>query len=161
MFLNICRLNAFRKKHPVFNSLELFTGEKAENGAKDITWLRPDAQEMEGQDWQTPYAKTLAYMLNGKSKQAGGKDDDFLVMMSGDDYYTVDYQLPKPPSGGEWKLVFDSSRQGFVNEEQDFKAGDKYALKPFSYVILSHKNSKNNGRVLQKQQAQILKGEGR
>jgi len=161
MFLNICRLNAFRKKHPVFNSLELFTGEKAENGVKDITWLRPDAQEMEGEDWQTPYAKTLAYMLNGKSKQAGGKDDDFLVMISGDDYYTVDYQLPKPPSGGEWKLVFDSSRQGFVNEEQDFKAGDKYALKPFSYVILSHKNSKNNGRVLQKQQAQILQGKGR
>lgn len=161
LFKNICRLNAFRKNHPVFNNIELFTGEKTENGVKDITWLRPDAQEMEGQDWQTPYAKTLAYMLNGKSKQAGGKDDDFLVMMSGDDYYTIDYQLPQPPSGGEWKLVFDSSRQGFVNEEQAFKAGDKYALKPFSYVILSHKNSKNNGRVLQKQQAQILQGKGR
>ena len=157
--LNIQRLNAFRKRHPAFNSLELFTGEKVkENGAKDITWIRPDAQEMEEQDWHTPYAKTIAYVLNGKSRQAGGKDDDFMVLVSGDDYYTVDYQLPRPPSGGEWKLIFDSSAQGFVNEDKKYKAGENYSLKPFSYVILSHKRQENTGREMQNMA--ILTGSG-
>lgn len=160
LILNIQRLNAFRESHPIFNSLELFTGEKSANGAKDITWLRPDAQEMEGQDWQTPYAKTIAYMLNGQSRQAGSGDDDFLVMVSGDDYYTVDYQLPNPPSGGEWKLIFDSSKKGFVGDESQFKAGESYALKPFSYVILSHKRFKNTGRQLQKGLSNVI-NEGR
>ena len=155
--LNIQRLNAFRQKHQVFNSLELFTGEKVkENEAKDIAWMRPDAQEMEEQDWHTPYAKTIAYVLNGRSQQAGGKDDDFMVLVSGDDYYTVDYQLPIPPSGGEWKLIFDSSAQGFVEDDKKYKAGDKYSLKPFSYVILSHKYQEEN--VQQMRNMAILKG---
>ena len=148
LFLNIQRLNAFRKEHPVLNSLELFTGEKVQaNDAKDITWLRPDAKEMEEQDWHTPYAKTIAYMLNGKSRQAGGHDDDFLVMMSGDDYYTVDYQLPVSPQGGKWHLIFDSSQDGFMVQpkETEYKAGDIYSLKPFSYVILSCKNKDQEG----------------
>ena len=160
LFLNICRLNAFRKKHPVFNSLELFTGEEvAANGVKDIVWLRPDAKEMEPQDWQTPYAKTGAYMLNGSSKQAGGADDDFMIMVSGEDYHTVDYQLPTPPSGGSWKLIFDSSKSGFVDEQKDFHAGDVYGLKPFSYVILSHKNRAPQTRV-NENSAFILKNKG-
>ncbi len=151
LFMNICRLNAFRQKHPVFNSMELFTGEKVKaNGVKDITWLRPDAKEMEDQDWHTPYAKTLAYMLNGKSHQAGAGDDDFLVMMSGDDYYTVDYRLPNPPQGEKWKVIFDSSQRGFINDTKEFTVGESYALKPFSYVILSHKRTDNEDRQAQK-----------
>lgn len=160
LYINICRLNAFRQKHPVFNSLELFTGEPVPaNGVKDVVWLRPDAAEMEAQDWQTPYAKTGAYMLNGSSRQAGAGDDDFMIMVSGDDYHTVDYRLPKPPSGEGWKLVFDSSRDGFVSEEQAYQAGDVYALKPFSYVILSHKRHKGEERSLSKA-ALVAKGRG-
>jgi len=139
LFLNIRKLHALRQKHPVFNNLKLFTGEVvAQNGVKDIVWLRPDAQEMEPQDWNTPYAKTGAYLLNGSSPQAGGNDDDFMIMVSGDDYYTVDYKLPKPPSGTDWQLVFDSSQHGFVKDEHFYKSGDIYALKPFSFVILKH-----------------------
>jgi glycogen operon protein len=147
--LNIQRLNAFRKKHPVFSNLELFTGERVkENGVKDITWLRPDSQEMEEQVWHTPYAKTVGYMLNGMSKQAGGKDDDFMIMISGDDYYTVDYQLPRPPSGGEWNLVFDSSMRELPKaDDKKYKAGESYALKPFSYVILCHKREEQNEKT--------------
>ncbi|MBR1604505.1 MAG: hypothetical protein IJ660_00165 [Alphaproteobacteria bacterium] len=157
LFINIKRLNAFRQNHPVFNSLKLFTGEKVEeNNAKDIAWMRPDAQEMEEQDWHTPYAKTIAYVLNGKS-QKSGNDDDFMVMISGDDYYTVDYRLPLPPSGGQWKLIFDSSRQGFVKDTKEYQNGDSYALKPFSYVILSHKNEVNKEYQMQKKQLPYAK----
>ena len=151
LFLNIKKLNAFRQKHPVFNSLSLFTGEVvAENGAKDVTWLRPDAQEMTDEDWHVPYAKTGAYMLNGSSNKIQNKDDDFMIMVSAEDYHTVNYQLPKPPSGGEWSLVFDSSQRGFVSDDNKYQAGDVYALKPFSYVILTHKRQNAKEKTLQK-----------
>lgn len=154
LFLNIKRLNAFRQKHPIFNSIELYTGQIVqENGCKDITWLRPDKQEMTEQDWHTPYAKTLAYMLNGKSPQAGAKDDDFLIMVSGEDYYTVEYNLPEPPSGGKWNLIFDSSEHGFVKEEKVFEQGKSYCLKPFSYVIFRHRKTKEDR---QKQNSELL-----
>ena len=143
LFTMICRLNAFRKKHPIFTDLSLFDGQKvAANGAKDITWLRPDGQEMEAQDWRCGYAKTGAYMLNGSNNKGISKDDDFLILVSGDNYHTVDYKLPQPPHGGDWQLVLDTSKEAFNDTLEVCKSGETYALKPYSYVILTHKNGK-------------------
>lgn len=142
LFLNICRLNAFRSRHPVFSDLQLFDGQVVEaNGAKDITWLRPDGREMEGSDWNYYHAKTGAYMLNGSNNKGKPRDDDFMIMVSGDNYHTVDYKLPTPPGGGKWQLVFDSSQEEFASCVQQFEPGSSYALKPYSYVILTHKNN--------------------
>ena len=139
LFLNICRLNAFRSRHPVFSDLQLFDGQVVEaNGAKDITWLRPDGREMEGSDWNYYHAKTGAYMLNGSNNKGKPRDDDFMIMVSGDNYHTVDYKLPTPPGGGKWQLVFDSSQEEFASRVQQFEPGSSYALKPYSYVILTH-----------------------
>lgn len=141
LFLNICRLNAFRKSHPVLTDLKLFDGKPvAANGAKDITWLRPDGKEMEAADWNCGYAKTGAYMLNGSSSNGRPQDDDFLILVSGDNYHTVDYTLPSPPGGGKWQLVFDTADGEFAKEPREHEAGEAYALRPYSYAILTHKN---------------------
>lgn len=142
LFMNICRLNAFRQRHPVFTDLELFDGKAiAGNGAKDITWLRPDGKEMEGSDWNCGYAKTGAYMLNGSNSKGKPQDDDFLIMASGDNYHTIDYRLPTPPGGGKWQLVFDTAEGEFASQARIHEPGSSYSLKPYSYVILTHKNN--------------------
>lgn len=160
LFLNICRLNAFRQRHPVFQDLELFDGCPVDaNGAKDITWLRPDGNEMEAEDWQVGYARTGAYMLNGQNNKGKPEDDHFLIMASGDDYHTVGYKLPSPPGGGSWQLVFDSSEQGFVSEDRAYKAGETYGLRPFSYVILTHKRERGRQREMSMEQLARLQKE--
>lgn len=143
LFLNICRLNAFRQRHPVFTDLQLFDGKIVEGtGAKDITWIRPDGKEMETADWNCGYAKTGAYMLNGAAGKGRPNDDDFLILVSGDNYHTVDYKLPSPPGGGKWQLVFDTAQGEFAKQVQIHSPGSSYSLKPYSYVILTRKNNK-------------------
>lgn len=155
LFKQICRLNALRKKHPIFTDLKLYDGkENPENGVKDITWLRPDGQEMTVAEWTLPYHKTGAYMLNGAATSSRPADDDFLIMASGDNYYTISYKLPTPPSGGKWQLVLDTSEKDFPGQERQFQAGEEYALKPYSYVIMTSKREK--GRLNQRQIMSLL-----
>ncbi len=157
LFKQICRLNALRKEHPVFNDLTLFNGQKhPHNGAKDITWLRPDASEMTEAEWNQSFHKTGAYMLNGAATEKRPADDDFLIMVSGDNYYTINYKLPTPPSGGKWQLVLDTSEGEFTEEIRQFSPGSEYPLKPYSYVIMTSKKDKNN--IKQKERAPLIAG---
>ncbi len=147
LFIQICRLNALRREHPIFTDLSLFTGkENPENGVKDITWLRPDASEMTSAEWNQPYHKTGVYMLNGAATDKRPADDDFLIMVSGDNYHTINYKLPTPPSGGKWRLILDTSEGEFFNKIRQFEPGAEYALKPYSYVIFTRKREKTSSR---------------
>ena len=142
LFTQICRLNALRRKHPVFTDLTLYNGkEMSENGKKDITWLRPDGQEMTVAEWTLPYHKTGAYMINGAATSSRQADDDFLIMASGDNYHTVDYTLPTPPSGGKWQLLLDTSEGKFADTARLLEPNSHYALKPYSFVVLTRKKS--------------------
>ena len=144
LFKHICRLNALRRQHPILNNLDLYTGQEIPaNGHKDITWLRPDASEMTENEWQQPFHKTGAYMLNGAALGKKSQDDDFLIMASGDNYYTINYRLPTPPSGGSWQLIFDTSAPN-VSSNKQFSPGSEYSLKPYSFVIMVKKNKTPN-----------------
>ncbi len=145
LFKHICRLNALRRDHPIFSDLSLYTGAtNPQNGIKDITWLRPDASEMTAAEWAQPYHKTGAYMLNGTSSGTRPHDDDFLIMASGDNYYTINYKLPAPPSGGNWQLILDTSQTTDETTVKELKPGSEYALKPYSFVIMTHKRPKGH-----------------
>lgn len=151
LFTQICRLNALRRKHPVFTDLKLYNGEPmSENGHKDITWLRPDGQEMTTAEWTLPYHKTGAYMINGAATASRPADDDFLIMASGDNYHTIDYTLPSPPSGGKWQLLLDTSEERFADKLRLYEANSHYALKPYSFVIFTRKKplTRVNQKVL-------------
>ncbi|MFV0626826.1 MAG: alpha-amylase family glycosyl hydrolase [Alphaproteobacteria bacterium] len=137
LYLFVRRLNALRQNHPALNDLHVFTSNvNPENGRKGVEWMRPDGTEMEGHDWNVGHARTLAYVINGK---ASDDDMDFMVLTSGD-FSSVDYKLPKPPSGEKWNVVFDSSDVSADKKEYD--KGEAYNLKPFSYVLLSNQRNK-------------------
>ena len=131
-----------------------------ENGVKDITWLRPDGNEMTVAEWTLPYHKTGAYMLNGAATENRASDDDFLIMVSGDNYHTINYKLPTPPSGGKWQLLLDTSEGEFSKNMRQFDAGAEYALKPYSFVIMTKKKNKVrvNQRLLAAKMAQKRAG---
>lgn len=149
LFKTICKIIALRKKHPIFHDLKLFTGEIIpQNNTKDITWLRPDGTERSCEDWNNPSLKTGAYMLNGAATSSRKEDDDFLILASGDNKNTITYTLPKPPSGGKWQLLIDTSERRESHQVVLLNPNDTYALKPFAFVILTKK--KNIMKVKQK-----------
>ena len=139
------RLSAFRASHPLLSSLDSFSGKDVGNGRKDIEWIRPDGQEMTTSDWDFPYARTLAYVINGRganvspNKESYGKiDNDFLIIMSGNESGAVAFNLPKPPNGERWQRVFDTSIKG-ANDEIDFHKGDEYKIEPYAVAVFSCK----------------------
>ncbi len=158
LFKTICRLNALRREHQIFTDLSLYTGEKnPHNGVKDITWLRPDASEMTSAEWQQPFHKTGAYMLNGAATPNRKADDDFLILASGDNYYTIDYKLPPAPAGKNWQLILDTSKND-DKPAKEYTAGEVYSLKPYSFVIFTCKRDKSKSKQLSRRQVALNSG---
>ena len=151
-------INSFSIKRPetagfkTFANLDVFSGEKVpSNGRKDIEWIRPDGQEMQGGDWNNQYNHILACVINGKggevSKNPQSKnnvDDDFMIIMCGNTYGVVDFKLPEAPNKQPWTLLFDTA-----GKHKKINDNGTYSLEPYSYVLLTAKKSeRSNSRTL-------------
>lgn len=94
------RLIAFRKKHPVLNSI-LFPNHASGGGSSDaIFWYGPDGRDP---DWE--HGQAVACVFDGSSSATGVEDDDpvlLLINASGED---VNFTLP-PLAGGRWQVAF-------------------------------------------------------
>lgn len=154
LFLFMCRLNALRSKHEVFANLDIFSGQEVpENKRKDIEWLRPDGQEMQSSDWNCDNARTLAFVINGKSAAVSPNpetdkkqvDDDFFIIKSGVPDFAVEYTMPTPPDGGKWFRVFDTSDDKYTHTQ--FAPGDKYEIQPFAVAVFCRKKEESRQAV--------------
>src|SRR6185312_12771358 len=57
-----------RHTHPVLRRRHFFTGEPTiKGGPKDLSWIRPDGQEMSGDDWQKPDNHALGMLIYGEA----------------------------------------------------------------------------------------------
>jgi isoamylase len=105
------RLIQFRLQHPSLQRPRFLVGDFVwESETKDLAWLRPDGQEMDGQDWQKSGISCLGLMLGGDAltmvDQSGKQlvDDGILVLMNAH-HEAVKFQLP---AGGDWLLAMDT-----------------------------------------------------
>lgn len=139
-------ITKLRRDHPVLANVSYFNGQPVDDkGTKDITWIRPDGQEMTGADW-APYAKTLSYVLAGEKTKKDGKsaDDDFMVIMNahnGD----IDFKLPPAPNGQKWEVAFDTAHLGVEKlpvEKREVKNGS-YRAQAHSMIVLQAVREEN------------------
>jgi pullulanase/glycogen debranching enzyme len=67
-----------------------------EVGVKDVTWLTPNATEMEEANWNDPYVRCFGMMLDGRAQPTGikqrGTDETLLIVMNAHDA-VVNFQL--------------------------------------------------------------------
>jgi isoamylase len=107
--LEIARaLGALRIDHPALRRRDFLRGAPARAGAgKDITWLRPDGQEMKPADWQDPARAALAFQLDGAPRA-----EALLVLMNGE-HEPSDFVVPASES---WRVVIDTSEPHRVGE---------------------------------------------
>ncbi len=87
-----------RRDHPVFRRRRWFRGRPI-RGSVDISWLRPDGQQMDDADWEISLARSVGVLLNGggitERDQRGRAvtDDSFLLLFNGHED-KVDWTLP-------------------------------------------------------------------
>lgn len=78
-----------RQLHPVFRRRRFFQGRRIHGAAvKDLSWFRPDGQEMTEEDWQKGFVKCLGLRLAGdaiEETDMNGQrivDDTFLMLLN-------------------------------------------------------------------------------
>jgi len=109
------QLIALRTAHPIFRRQRFFQGRPIRgSNIEDIAWLRPDGQQMDDQDWNTGFARSIAIYLNGKGipdrDRLGQRliDDSFLLLINGH-YEPITFTLPDQAHAPRWTTILDTA----------------------------------------------------
>jgi glycogen operon protein len=106
-------LTALRKRYGILTRGRFLTGRYDEElGVKDVTWLTPDASEMQVANWNDPFAKCLGMLLDGRAQETGlkrhGRQETLLVVMNSFDGPVI-FKLPAVPHGRRWTRLVDTN----------------------------------------------------
>jgi len=98
---------ALRKSQPVLRQNRFLVGDFIwDSQSRDLSWLRPDGNEMNPEDWQKPWISSLGFMLGGDAirmmDERGERvvGDGVLVLLNGH-HEPVKFQLPSE-GGTSW-----------------------------------------------------------
>jgi isoamylase len=102
--------------NPVLRRRTFFTGRPmADGGVKDLTWVRPDGEEMWHEDWQDPENHILGMLLHGQATDEVDErgrpifGDTLLLLLNGGSrsrYFT----MPGVEGQGSWQELVNTSR---------------------------------------------------
>lgn len=131
-----------RAAHPVFRRRQFFQGRSIYGAAiKDLSWFRPDGQEMTEDDWQQGYVRCLGVRLAGdhiEEKNHLGdaiSDDTFLLLMNAH-HEAITFMLPEHGSDRHWQLVLDTSQKIRLSRSALNAQRDSYNLQGRSLAVL-------------------------
>ena len=104
-----------RKDHPIFRRRRWFQGQAIHGGdVKDLAWFKPDGAEMNDEDWNVGFAKSLGVFLNGRAIARPDfrgdpiTDDSFYVVFNAH-HEKLRFTLPPAKFAARWMQVFDTS----------------------------------------------------
>jgi glycogen operon protein len=110
-------LRIFRS-NPVLRRRSFLTGQPVGgNGTKDLTWVRPDGHEMQGEDWNDPGTHILGMLLSGHATdevdQRGRPvvGSTVLLLLNGG-ARSRRFVLPKVEGPGLWLELINTARPG-------------------------------------------------
>ncbi|MEB3360029.1 MAG: glycogen debranching protein GlgX [Synechococcales bacterium] len=141
--INFCReLIYFRRQHPVFRRRKWFQGRAIHGtGVTDISWHNPDGSEMNQEQWDVGYIKSIGVFLNGDKIPSPGdqgeriSDNDFLMFFNAH-YETIEFNLPELFQEYPWRVVIDTKEPRFISEEQLFTGEQIVPVAARSLMVL-------------------------
>ncbi|HET8542846.1 MAG TPA: glycogen debranching protein GlgX [Anaeromyxobacter sp.] len=136
------RLVRLRLAQPVLQRRRFFRGKQMwDSSLKDLAWFRPDGTEMTEEDWQKPFARSVAFLLGGDAiatpDERGEKivGDTILVLLNAW-HEPVEYVLPELEWGQEWEVLVDTA--GASDHKRDLVAARRtLKVEARSTVVLS------------------------
>jgi glycogen operon protein len=118
------RLIQIRMRHPILLRGRFLAGTHNPGlDVKDVTWLTPEATEMQEANWQDPHAKCFGMMLDGRAQESGikqrGEDETLLVVMNAH-HDVVNFKLPEVAEGKQWVRLLDTNDPALHRENYAF-----------------------------------------
>ena len=131
------RLIALRQANPVLRRRQFFRGHSVSpEGHKDLTWIRPDGEEITQQEWDNPHTHTLGMLIHGNATDETDdrgrpiKGDTMILLVNGADHQ-VTYKLPHIDAEGMWLEVVDTAK-----EETHALSSGEATLEAYSMQLL-------------------------
>jgi isoamylase len=142
------KLIHLRKQHPVFRRRNFFQGRPI-SGAddKDILWLNPNGQEMNGNEWNQTYVRCLGVYLSGKAiteRDEHGQpipDNDFLLLLNSYDG-EIPFRLPEDETDACWYTAVNTAQPDTLDWE--CLAGENFVLQGRSLALLIKTGAKDD-----------------
>jgi glycogen operon protein len=148
------RLVDLRRRHPNLHRRKFFqdrgidpgTAARAVNGheEKDITWLRPDGQEMTAEEWHQGWVRCIGLRLCGRTlDDVNGvgepiRDDTFLILLN-PHHESILFYMPADNGSSAWEVVIDSAKPEYEAKSEGkvtVAAGQTFELIPRSTALL-------------------------
>ena len=133
------RLTALRQYYPVLRRSRFLVGTFNEAlGAKDVTWLATDGNEMTTEHWHDRQGRCLGMLLNGRAQPSGilrpGNDASLLVIVNA--YHDPrTFTLPAVPDGNHWRCLLNTARPA-EGKARRLAFGSKLKVSGRSLVLL-------------------------
>jgi glycogen operon protein len=148
-FLNYtCQIIHFYRAHPVFARRRWFKGQPIKDiGIEDIAWYLATGEEMNDEDWNNGFAKSLGVYLNGKTMRSIGPtgemilDDNFFIIFNAH-HEPLEYRLPVEKYGKNWFLILDTARDYFCEDGKDITSDTKDKVFVSSHSVIVFKQPK-------------------
>ncbi|MCT9089764.1 glycogen debranching protein GlgX [Streptomyces sp. ASQP_92] len=137
------RVVALRHAHPGLRRRHFPVGPTPDTPPEraEVVWLRPDACQMDDDDWKRGDAHALAvYLCADKpmERDARGRpvtDDTFLLLFNS--YREpIDFRLPPAAFGEEWQLVLDTADPSADADSAPIKAEAEFPMEAHSLRVL-------------------------
>ncbi|MBX9931884.1 MAG: glycogen debranching protein GlgX [Methylobacterium sp.] len=118
-------------------------------GVKDVTWLRPDGEEMTTENWTQGDARSMAVLLDGRAQATGihrrGGDATLLLLYNA--YHDmVSFTLPESVGGEAWTRLIDTNLSD-SQEAAHVGIGETYDVTGRSMLMFVLKPKEAKGEV--------------
>jgi isoamylase len=139
----VSRLVRMRAEHPVFRRRRFFNGRPVRGSAiEDIAWFTPAGEEMDQDDWDSGFAKSVTVFLNGdgiREPDVRGErvtDDSFFLIFNGH-HEPIEFTLPDLGAGERWQVEIDTAAPMLGDiEAQSVKTGEPVQVDARSVQVL-------------------------
>ncbi len=107
---------------------------------KDVSWFRPDGEEMTDEEWSAGWVRCIGVRLNGEtlndsdSKGAPLHDDTFLLLLN-PHHEPIDFYLPEPAEQTHWEMIVNTIQPEFYRNHC-IKSGEPVNLARQTLVVL-------------------------
>jgi isoamylase len=129
-----------RADNAVFRRQDFLAGVRSEAGRfKDVSWLKPDGEEIRGADWKNPDLQAFAMLLDSTGLPPTQLDpevgESFLVLFNASGG-PVEFLLPAPITSTLWEVVLDTSQEAMTVPAAGYRQGHAYRLEEHSLALL-------------------------
>jgi glycogen operon protein len=143
------KLIRLRREHPNLHRRKFFQDRRIDPDApdrevegvqeQDILWVRPDGNEMTGDEWTAGWVRCIGMVLNGRTLDdvnAFGQPlrDDTFLMLFNPHHEPIKFYMPKGHERKCWDLCFDT-RDAKESESMQVSPGKPYELRDRSFAL--------------------------